>query len=70
MRTVIRAAAVVLRRRKAWVGGESAAGAVLVPEYAQATERGRVVGAVQSAWSIGYAGVLIAEHARLQPDAA
>ncbi len=41
-------------------GGEWAAGAVLVAEYAQATQRGRVVGAVQSAWSIGYAGVLIA----------
>jgi len=33
---------------------------VLVAEYAQATQRGRVIGAVQSAWSIGYAGVLIA----------
>src|SRR5262245_19207421 len=41
-------------------GGEWAAGAVLVAEYAQATQRGRVVGAVQSAWSIGYAGVLVA----------
>src|SRR3954463_10709894 len=41
-------------------GGEWAAGAVLVSEYAQATQRGRVVGAVQSAWSVGYAGVLIA----------
>src|SRR5262245_27083397 len=41
-------------------GGEWAAGAVLVAEYAQATQRGRVVGAVQSAWSIGYAGVLTA----------
>jgi MFS family permease len=41
-------------------GGEWAAGAVLVAEYAQATQRGRVIGAVQSAWSIGYAGVLIA----------
>ena len=41
-------------------GGEWAAGAVLVAEYAQATQRGRVVGTVQSAWSIGYAGVLIA----------
>jgi MFS family permease len=40
-------------------GGEWAAGAVLVAEYAQATRRGRVVGAVQSAWSIGYAGVLL-----------
>ena len=33
---------------------------MLVAEYAQATQRGRVIGAVQSAWSIGYAGVLIA----------
>src|SRR5437763_6532965 len=41
-------------------GGDWAAGAVLVSEYAQATQRGRVIGAVQSAWSIGYAGVLIA----------
>ena len=41
-------------------GGEWAAGAVLVAEYAQASQRGRVVGAVQSAWSIGNAGVLIA----------
>ena len=41
-------------------GGEWAAGAVLVAEYAQVTQRGRVVGTVQSAWSIGYAGVLIA----------
>ena len=41
-------------------GGEWAAGAVLVAEYARATQRGRVIGAVQSAWSIGYAGVLIA----------
>ena len=30
-------------------GGEWAAGAVLVAEYAQATQRGRVIGAVQSA---------------------
>jgi len=41
-------------------GGEWAAGAVLVAEYAQTTQRGRVIGAVQSAWSIGYAGVLVA----------
>jgi MFS family permease len=44
-------------------GGEWAAGAVLVAEYAQATQRGRVVGAVQSAWSFGYAGVLLANMA-------
>ena len=36
-------------------GGEWAAGAVLVSEYAQVTQRGRVVGAVQSAWSVGFA---------------
>ena len=41
-------------------GGEWAAGAVLVAEYAQATQRGRVVGAVQSAWSVGYGAILIA----------
>jgi MFS family permease len=41
-------------------GGEWAAGAVLVAEYARAAQRGRVIGAVQSAWSIGYASVLIA----------
>jgi MFS family permease len=41
-------------------GGEWAAGAVLVAEYAQATQRGRVVGSVQSAWTIGNAAVLIA----------
>ena len=44
-------------------GGEWAAGAVLVAEYAQATQRGRVIGAVQSAWSFGYAGVLLANMA-------
>jgi MFS family permease len=41
-------------------GGEWAAGAVLVAEYARPSQRGRVVGAVQSAWAIGYAGVLVA----------
>ena len=41
-------------------GGEWAAGAVLVSEYAQVTQRGRVVGAVQSAWSVGFALVLVA----------
>ena len=41
-------------------GGEWAAGAVLVAEYAQPTQRGRVVGSVQSAWSVGYAFVLLA----------
>jgi MFS family permease len=41
-------------------GGEWAAGAVLVSEYAQATQRGRVIGAVQSAWAVGYALVLVA----------
>ena len=33
---------------------------MLVAEYAQPTQRGRVVGAVQSAWSVGYAFVLVA----------
>jgi MFS family permease len=41
-------------------GGEWAAGAVLVAEYAQTTQRGRVIGAVQSAWAVGYALVLVA----------
>ena len=41
-------------------GGEWAAGAVLVSEYAQVTQRGRVVGSVQSAWSVGFALVLVA----------
>src|SRR5262245_2663462 len=41
-------------------GGEWAAGAVLVSEYAQVTQRGRVVGSVQSAWSVGFALVLLA----------
>src|SRR5262245_53887884 len=41
-------------------GGEWAAGAVLVSEYAEVTQRGRVVGAVQSAWSVGFALVLVA----------
>src|SRR5262249_6907123 len=41
-------------------GGEWAAGAVLVAEYAQATQRGRVGGSVQSALSVGYAFGLVA----------
>ena len=36
---------------------------MLVSEYAQATQRGRVIGAVQSAWAVGYACVLIANTA-------
>lgn len=40
-------------------GGEWAAGAVLVAEYSTASQRGKVVGAVQAAWAIGYAFVLI-----------
>jgi MFS family permease len=39
-------------------GGEWAAGAVLVAEYAQAAQRGRVIGVVQSAWAIGNVAVL------------
>jgi MFS family permease len=41
-------------------GGEWAAGAVLVAEYARPDQRGRVIGVVQSAWTIGYTAVLIA----------
>src|SRR5262245_3484552 len=33
---------------------------VLVAEYSQASQRGKVVGAVQAAWAVGYAAVLIA----------
>jgi MFS family permease len=51
-------------------GGEWAAGAVLVAEYSQASQRGRVVGAVQSAWAVGYAAVLLANTVAfsLAPD--
>jgi MFS family permease len=41
-------------------GGEWAAGAVLVAEYSQSAQRGRVVGTLQSAWAVGYAVVLVA----------
>jgi len=51
-------------------GGEWAAGAVLVAEYAQATQRGRVIGAVQSAWSIRLCRRPDRQHPRLQPGAA
>ena len=40
---------------------------MLVAEYAQATQRGRVVGAVQSAWSIGHVGILTANTVAFQP---
>jgi hypothetical protein len=40
-------------------------GRVLVSEYAQVTQRGRVVGAVQTAWSVGYALVLVANTVTL-----
>ncbi|MEV6804438.1 MFS transporter [Streptomyces sp. NPDC051132] len=36
-------------------GGEWAVGAVLVAEYASARHRGRTLGAVQSAWAVGWA---------------
>lgn len=36
-------------------GGEWAVGAILVAEYASAKERGRTLGAVQSAWAAGWA---------------
>ncbi|MFD9567964.1 MFS transporter [Streptomyces sp. NPDC059994] len=40
-------------------GGEWAVGAVLVAEYASAKERGRTLGAVQSAWAAGWALAVI-----------
>lgn len=36
-------------------GGEWAVGAILVAEYASAQHRGRTLGAVQSAWAVGWA---------------
>jgi MFS family permease len=36
-------------------GGEWAVGAILVAEYATAKHRGRTLGAVQSAWAVGWA---------------
>ncbi|MFE6960804.1 MFS transporter [Streptomyces sp. NPDC057696] len=36
-------------------GGEWAVGAILVAEYATARNRGRTLGAVQSAWAVGWA---------------
>ncbi|MEU9774884.1 MULTISPECIES: MFS transporter [unclassified Streptomyces] len=36
-------------------GGEWAVGAILVAEYARSTHRGRTLGAVQSAWAVGWA---------------
>ncbi|MFD7340449.1 MFS transporter [Streptomyces violascens] len=36
-------------------GGEWAVGAILVAEYASAKHRGRTLGAVQSAWAVGWA---------------
>ncbi|MEU3857242.1 MFS transporter [Streptomyces sp. NPDC028722] len=36
-------------------GGEWAVGAILVAEYASARHRGRTLGAVQSAWAVGWA---------------
>ncbi|MEU5435941.1 MFS transporter [Streptomyces sp. NPDC020719] len=40
-------------------GGEWAVGAILVAEYASAKERGRTLGAVQSAWAAGWALAVI-----------
>lgn len=40
-------------------GGEWAAGSVLMAEAASARHRGKAVGAVQSAWSIGWAAALL-----------
>ncbi|OAR27712.1 MFS transporter [Streptomyces sp. ERV7] len=40
-------------------GGEWAVGAILVAEYASAKDRGRTLGAVQSAWAAGWALAVI-----------
>ncbi|KES05242.1 MFS transporter [Streptomyces toyocaensis] len=40
-------------------GGEWAVGAILVAEYASARHRGRTLGAVQSAWAVGWALAVI-----------
>lgn len=40
-------------------GGEWAVGAILVAEYATAKNRGRTLGAIQSAWAIGWALAVI-----------
>src|SRR5919202_5524730 len=41
-------------------GGEWAAGAILVAEIASPTQRGRVLGAIQSAWAVGWGLAAIA----------
>ncbi len=41
-------------------GGEWAAGAILIAEVASPTQRGRVLGMVQSSWAVGWALALIA----------
>ena len=41
-------------------GGEWAVGAVLIAETVQASVRGRVLGFVQSAWAVGWAGAVLA----------
>ncbi|MGW0735987.1 MFS transporter [Streptomyces sp. NPDC002851] len=41
-------------------GGEWAVGAILVAEYATAKHRGRTLGAVQSAWAVGWALAVVA----------
>ncbi|AWI29263.1 MFS transporter [Streptomyces sp. ICN441] len=40
-------------------GGEWAVGAILVAEYATAANRGRTLGAIQSAWAVGWALAVI-----------
>jgi len=40
-------------------GGEWAAGAILIAEYANSAQRGRVLGMVQSSWAVGWALSLI-----------
>ena len=51
-------------------GGEWAAGAVLVAEYAQATQRGQVVGAVQERLVDRLRRRPDRQHPRLQPGGA
>ena len=43
-------------------GGEWSAGAVLISEYVGARYRGRVLGAVQSGWAVGW-GIALAGYA-------
>ena len=54
-------------------GGEWAAGAILVSEMSQPAQRGRLLGMIQSAWAVGWAGAVIAYtliFSLLDPDLA